>query len=72
MQVQSHMIYHTSIQNVTGVGTVDTSTAGTYHITYDVSDSAGHSVNIIRTVNIQQLAPISLTNCEKLVQVVVC
>ena len=50
------------IQNVTGVGTVDTSTAGTYHITYDVSDSAGHSVNIIRTVNIQQLAPISLTN----------
>ena len=37
------------IQNVTGVGTVDTSTAGTYHITYDVSDSAGHSVNIIRT-----------------------
>ena len=50
------------IQDVTGVGTVDTSTVGTYHITYDVSDSAGHSVNIIRTVHIQQLAPISLTN----------
>ena len=50
------------IQDVTGVGTVDTSTVGTYHITYDVSDSAGHSVNIIRTVHVQQLAPISLTN----------
>ena len=50
------------IQNVTGVGTVDTSTVGTYHITYDAPDFAGNPANIIRTVNIQQLAPISLTN----------
>ena len=50
------------IKDVTGTGTVDTSTIGTYHITYDTSDSAGHSVNIIRTVHVQQLAPISLTN----------
>ena len=50
------------IKDVTGTGTVDTSTAGTYHITYDAPDFAGNPANIIRTVHVQQLAPISLTN----------
>ena len=35
---------------------------GTYHITYDAPDFAGNPANIIRTVHVQQLAPISLTN----------
>ena len=50
------------IKDVTGTGTVTTSTAGTYHITYDAPDFAGNPANIIRTVHVQQLAPISLTN----------
>ena len=50
------------IKDVTGTGTVTTSIAGTYHITYDAPDFAGNPANIIRTVHVQQLAPISLTN----------
>ena len=50
------------IQNVTGTGAVNTSKAGTYYIEYDAPDFAGNPANIIRTVYVQQLAPISLTN----------
>ena len=50
------------IKDVTGTGTVTTSTAGTYHITYDAPDFAGNPANIVRTVHVQQLAPISLTD----------
>ena len=50
------------IKDVTGTSNVDPSTAGTYHITYNALDFAGNPANIIRTVHVQQLAPISLTN----------
>ena len=50
------------IKDVTGTDTVTTSQVGTYHITYDAPDFAGNPANIIRTVHVQQLAPISLTN----------
>ena len=50
------------IQNVTGTGTVNSDTIGTYTISYDAPDFAGNPANITRTVHVQQLAPISLTN----------
>ena len=50
------------IQNVTGTGAVNTSKIGSYNILYDASDFAGNPANITRTVHVQQLAPISLTN----------
>ena len=50
------------IQNVTGTGAVNTSKAGTYYIEYNAPDFAGNPANITRIVNVQQLAPISLTN----------
>ena len=64
MRCRQYLRYDLSygIKDVTGTGTVDTSTAGTYHITYDAPDFAGNPANIIRTVHVQQLAPISLTN----------
>jgi subtilisin family serine protease len=38
---------------VVGVGSVDTSTAGTYPITYDATDAAGnHAVQVTRTVTV--------------------
>ncbi len=38
---------------VAGVGTVDTSTPGTYTITYDATDVAGnHAVQVVRTVTV--------------------
>ena len=50
------------IKDVTGTGTVTTSTAGTYYIEYDAPDFAGNPANIIRTVHVQELPPLSLTN----------
>ena len=50
------------IQNVIGTGIVNTSAIGTYNIIYDKSDFAGNPANITRTIHVQQLAPISLTN----------
>ena len=50
------------IKDVTGTGTVTTSNVGTYYITYDVPDFAGNPANIIRTVHVQELPPLSLTN----------
>ena len=50
------------IKDVTGTGTVTTSTAGTYYIEYDAPDFAGNPANIIRTVYVQELPPLSLTN----------
>ena len=50
------------IQNVTGTGTVNSDTIGTYTVSYDALDFAGNPATITRTVHIQQLAPISLTN----------
>ena len=50
------------IQNVTGTGTVNSDTIGTYTISYDAPDFAGNPATITRTVHVQQLAPISLTN----------
>ena len=50
------------IQNVIGTGTVNTNAIGTYDITYNVIDFAGNPATITRTVHVQQLAPISLTN----------
>ena len=50
------------IQNVTGTSTVDTSTAGTYDVTYDAPDSAGNPANIIRTVHVQELPQLSLSD----------
>ena len=50
------------IQNVTGASTVDTSTAGTYDVTYDAPDFAGNLANIIRIVHVQELQQLSLTS----------
>ena len=50
------------IQNVIGTGIVNTSAIGTYNILYDKPDFAGNPANITRTIHVQQLAPISLTN----------
>ena len=50
------------IQNVTGASTVDTSTVGTYNVTYDAPDFAGHPANIIRIVHVKQLQQLSLTS----------
>ena len=50
------------IQDVTGASTVDTSTAGTYDVTYDALDFAGNPVNIIRIVHVQELQQLSLTS----------
>ncbi|WP_430408407.1 immunoglobulin-like domain-containing protein [Kordia sp.] len=38
--------------NISIGGTVDTSTAGTYQITYTVSDAAGNTTEIIRTIHV--------------------
>ena len=50
------------IKDVTGASTVDTSTAGTYDVTYDALDFAGNPVNIIRIVHVQELQQLSLTS----------
>ena len=50
------------IQNVTGTSTVNSDTIGTYTVSYNAPDFAGNPANITRTVHVQQLAPISLTN----------
>ena len=50
------------IQNVTGASNVDTGIVGTYNVPYNALDFAGNPANIMRTVHVQQLAPISLTN----------
>ena len=49
-------------KDVLGTGTVTTSTTGSYYITYSATDFAGHSTSITRTVQVQQLGPISLTS----------
>ncbi|MDO8529001.1 MAG: DUF5011 domain-containing protein [Nanoarchaeota archaeon] len=44
--------------SIVSVGTVDTTTAGTYIITYDVSDLAGNAATqVIRTVNVVEVLP---------------
>jgi hypothetical protein len=41
---------------------VNTSTAGTYYVTYNVQDAAGnHAVEVRRTVNVQPQPPVSMT-----------
>ena len=50
------------IKDVTGASTVDTSTAGTYDVTYDAPDFAGNPANIIRIVHVQELQQLSLTS----------
>ena len=41
------------IQNVTGTGTVNSDTIGTYTISYDAPDFAGNPANITRTVHVR-------------------
>lgn len=48
--------------NVTISGTVDTSTNGTYTVTYSVTDSGGKSASVQRTVIVSTLQHIALTN----------
>ncbi|WP_053002612.1 immunoglobulin-like domain-containing protein [Kordia jejudonensis] len=50
--------------NITTSGSVDTSTAGTYIISYQVSDTAGNTSQIIRTVNVlaDTTAPVIVLN----------
>jgi hypothetical protein len=44
-----------------GGDVVDTSTIGTYHLTYDAVDAAGnHAIQVIRTINVSA-APVTLT-----------
>ena len=43
--------------NIIAAGTVDTTTAGLYTVTYNVADQAGNQANeLIRTVNVSELA----------------
>jgi len=42
---------------VTSTGTVDTTTAGTYQVTYTASDLAGNTATAIRTVNVVEPPP---------------
>lgn len=43
--------------SITTSGTVDTTTAGTYTITYRVSDAAGNSAEVTRTVTVEAASP---------------
>ena len=47
--------------SITSSGTVDTATEGTYTITYSVSDAAGNSVSITRTVIVSLDLPPTIT-----------
>ena len=47
--------------SITSSGTVDTATEGTYLITYTVSDAAGNSVSITRTVIVSLDLPPTIT-----------
>ena len=47
--------------SITSSGTVDTATEGTYTIEYSVSDAAGNSVSIIRTVVVSLDLPPTIT-----------
>jgi|TARA_B100001540_G_C15745544_1_gene614310 hypothetical protein len=44
-------------ETVTSSGTVDTSTVGTYSITYTASDAAGNTTTVTRTVNVVDTTP---------------
>ena len=57
------------IKNVTGTGTVTTSQVGTYHLEYDAPDFAGNPANIIRTVHVQEIPQLSLTNESSTLQI---
>ncbi len=58
--------------SVSGVGTVDTNTPGTYAITYDVSDAAGNqATQVIRTVVVQNNCPAPPDTCDKL-EIIFC
>ena len=53
-------------ETVTTSGTVDTSTVGTYTITYTASDAAGNTGTATRTVNVEDTASISDFNLDDL------
>ena len=64
------MAHTFAIKNVTGTtGTVTTSQVGTYHLEYDAPDFAGNPANIIRTVHVQEIPQLSLTNESSTLQI---
>ena len=50
------------IKDVTGTGTVNSDTIGTYTVTYDAPDSAGNPADITRTVHVQEIPQLSLSS----------
>jgi len=50
-----------SVQVVIGGDTVDTSTCGTYTVTYSATDSSGNSTQVTRTVIVQDTTPPVIT-----------
>ena len=60
--------YDTSLTVVVGGDTVDTSTVGTYTVTYNVSDAAGNAATeVSRTVNVE--AALSIKEIDEIISV---